>query len=209
MSLDATLLAEQIIRAILGGSLPAGTRLDRQGTDTADALMDKALDQVCACGMAERHPDLGVRVTVPDPVLLLDRFEALGEISGLCASLAARRASPSDMIAIEELVGRMQDVDPDAYRRMGLDLHDRICRMTKNAELGRVCGDLRWRLAPIWPLWLDHAEYWRRSMHEHRALVEAICARDEAQAGVIMRGHLRAIAREVLFTAGICPTDPV
>ena len=209
MSLDATLLAEQIIQAILEGSLAPGTRLDPPGPHPADALMDAALDQVCACGMAERHPDLGVRVIVPDPVLLLDRFEALGEISGLCASLAARRASSSDMIAIEELVGQMQDVGPDAYRRMGLDLHDRICRMTKNAELGRVCADLRSRLAPIWPLWPEQAEYWRRSRHEHRALVEAICARNEAQAGIIMHGHLRAIAREVLFTAGICPTDPV
>lgn len=81
--------------------------------------------------MAERHPDLGVRVTVPDPVLP-DHFEALGEISGLCARLAARRAFWSDMIAVEELVGRMHKVS-----------------------------------------------------------------------------HLRAIAREVLFAAGICPTNPV
>lgn len=209
MSLDATRLAEQIIRAILGGRIPPGTRLDQPGPDRPPALVDKALAQVCACGLAERHPDGGVRVAAPDPTLLLDRFEALGEIAALCASLAARRAPMAEIHTLEDLVGRMEDTDPEAFRQMSLDLHDQICRMTKNPELCRVCADLRSRLAAIWPAWPDHADHWQRSMHEHRVLVEAICDRDSDQAAIIMRGHLRAIAREVLFTAGICPTDPV
>lgn len=213
MSLDATRLAEHIVHAILGGRLPPGTRLDH--TDIADrlgmspALMDQVLAQVCACGLAERHPDHGIRVIAPDPATLLDRFEALGEIAALCASLAARRAPVDEMHSLEDRVGRMEDADPDAYRQMSFDLHDHVCRMTKNAELCHVCSDLRLRLRPVWPAWPGHTDWRRRSMHEHRALVEAICDRDEDQAAIIMRGHLRATAREVLFTAGICPTDLV
>lgn len=205
--------AEHIIHAILAGRLPPGARLDRSGLadrlDLPPALMDKVLDQVCACGLAERHPDQGVRVISPDPAALLDRFEALGEIAALCASLAARRAPVAEMHRLEERVGRMEGADPDAYRQMSFDLHDHVCRMTKNAELCHLCADLRLRLRPVWPAWPNETDRRQRSMHEHRALVEAICERDEDQAAIIMRGHLRATAREVLFTAGICPTDLV
>ncbi len=209
MSPEATRLAEQIIGAILGGRLSPGTRLDPPGADLSTALLDAALAQVCASGLAERHPDGGIRVAAQDPTLLLDRFEALGEIAALCARLAARRAPVEDMRSLDDLVNRMEDTDPLTFRQMCLDLHDQICRMTKNAELCRVCADLRSRLHPVWPIWPDQADHRQRCRHEHRALVEAICARDEDQAAIIMRGHLRAISREVLFTAGLCPTDPV
>ena len=144
-----------------------------------------------------------------DQTLLLDQFEALGEISALCASLAARRMPVAEMQGLEDLVNRMEEADPDTFRQSSFDLHDRICRLTKNAELCRIAGDLRSRLAPLWPAWPEQTDRRQRSMHEHRALVEAICDRDEGQAAIIMRGHLRATAREVLFAAGLCPTDLV
>lgn len=144
-----------------------------------------------------------------DPTTLLDQFEALGEVSALCATLAARRAPLAEMQALEDLVSRIEEADPHAFRQASLDLHDRICRLTKNAELGGLAAGLRTRLAPLWPVWSVGDDRRQRAMHEYRALAEAICDRDEDQAAIVMRGHLRALSREVLFTAGLCPTDLV
>ncbi|WP_295047628.1 FCD domain-containing protein [uncultured Paracoccus sp.] len=144
-----------------------------------------------------------------DPTILLDQFEALAEISALCATLAARRAPVAQMRALEDLVARMATVDPHAFRLASFDLHDRICHLTKNSEICALAAALRHRLAPLWPVW-PVAGIWRqRAMHEYGALADAINDRDESQAALVMRGHLRALGRDVLFTQGLCPTDRV
>ena len=55
-------------------------------------------------------------ISPSDPTILLDQFEALAEISALCATLAARRAPVAQMRALEDLVARMATVDPHAFR---------------------------------------------------------------------------------------------
>lgn len=155
-------LADQITDAILGGKLPAGTRLDEAGLAALlglpPALVRKALAEVCARGLAERRPGQGFEVVTPDLAVLLDWFEALSEIQALCAGLAARRAAPADLLALEDLVTRMEDADFPAYRQMTVDLQDRICRMARNAELARMAADLRRRLAAVSRGLPDHAD---------------------------------------------------
>ncbi len=203
MAFHAARLADQIIEALLGGQLAPGTRLDRNALaawlDPSPETLDMALAQVCAQGLARRHPEHGVEVLAPHPAALVDRFEALGEIQALCASLAARRARSSDLRALEDLVTQLEDAEPGACRQMTLDLHDRICRMSRNAELARMAADLRRQMAASGPQAMNHPDRWRQWIEEQRALVEAICERNEGLAATIMRGHLRAAAREVLF----------
>lgn len=205
MTSNTVRLADQISEAILEGEFPPGTRLDEAGLATRFGLsrtpVREALAEVCARGLAERRPYRGVEVVSPDPAVLLDRFEALAEIEALCASLAAGRAQMADLLGLEDLVQRMEDAGPEDYRQMNFDLHDRICRMARNAELARVADDLRLRLAAVRRAQLGHADRRQRSMREHRALVAAICDRDAGRAASVMRAHLRAGAQEVLSMA--------
>ncbi|MFC3166734.1 GntR family transcriptional regulator [Paracoccus fontiphilus] len=200
---DAMRLADRIGDAILKGDVPPGTRLDAAGVASLLGLSEAAardvLAEICARGLAQRRSATLVEVMSPDPAILLNRFEALGEIQALCAGLAARRAPAGDLLALEDLVARLEEADSEAYAQMSLDLHERICRMTRNPELARVARELRQQLSADWRTRLGHASRRQRSIEEHRALVEAIQDRNEGLAATIMRGHLRADAREVLF----------
>lgn len=198
-------LADRIVDAILAGRLPPGARLD-EGVLAAEAdpaTIREALADVIARGLARHHPEGGVEVTPLDPAILLEWFEALGEIQAKCAMLAARRAPGVDLLPLEDLVAQMEDAEFETYRQLAFELHDRICRMAKNREMARIAAELRGRLA-VASRGVSFALAARRSwwLEEHRALLDAIGTRNEALAATIMRGHLRASSREVLFTLG-------
>lgn len=205
MASRAMRFADRIGDSILKGVLAPGARLEEPRLAALSGLsgdeVRQALDELCARGLA-RRVEGGAVVGQPDPVVLLDQFEALGEIQALCAGLAARRAPLAEVLAAEELVLRMQDADLPAYRALVDELHDRICRMGRNVELARIAAGLRRRVAvgsgAAVPALANRRDWW---LEEHRALLDAIAERNETLAVTVMRGHLRAAAREVLFMA--------
>lgn len=134
-----------------------------------------------------------------DPDGLLALFEAMAEIDALCANLAAQRAHAADLPGLEEMLQGMAVARPADYPDLNFELHDRVCAMARNAELARIAQALRLRLAPVRRIQLGHVDRQRRSLREHRALVDALGDRNGALAAGIMRAHLRVAMREVLF----------
>lgn len=204
-------LAESIISAILGGVYPVGSRLEprilahelHQSPDRIQA----ALTEVCARGLGVRLADDTVQVQPTQLPVILDKMEALGEIQALCAGLAARRAPISDLPVLEDIVSRLEEMDFDTYRRIIVDLHDNLCQLSKNTELSQQARSLRQQMLPILTTLPDDPDRRRWSADDHRALIGAIGERNEILAATIMRGHVRALGRQVVFSAAFQPDN--
>jgi DNA-binding GntR family transcriptional regulator len=195
-------LADQISSDILTGVMPAGARLEEvalaERFGCSRTPVREALSELCARGLAQRRAGRGVEVIRPDSDLLLDQFEALAEMEGLLAGMAAHRGTLSEVMALEELLVVMEAAEAAAYPELNLRLHERICMMSGNRELARMAGEMRRRLDALRGAQLRSDNRRLRSAREHADLVKAIAARDAMLASRIMRDHLRASARASL-----------
>jgi len=195
-------LADQMGSDILTGLLPAGARLEEvalaERFGCSRTPVREALSELCARGLAQRRAGRGVEVIRPDSDLLLDQFEALAELEGLLAGMAAHRGSLAEVMALEELLAVMESAAAEAYPELNLQLHEQICAMSGNRELTRVAGEMRRRLDALRGAQLRSEGRRLRSSREHADLVIAIAARDAKAAARIMRDHLRASARASL-----------
>jgi DNA-binding GntR family transcriptional regulator len=201
--------ATQALRgAILSGRLPTGARL-RQ-TDLAAQLgisrtpIREALGKLEQEGLVELLPGGGVRVAVmdlPDAVELYDVREVL---DGLAARGAAERAGPGALARLEKALGRMAQClerqDANQWFAAHVAFHEEIFRASGNRRLGAFLSVVRLSIRHFHPLLLTTERRLGRAWEEHRAILDAITARDAAGAERLARTHI-ANAREIVLTA--------
>lgn len=126
-------------------------------------------------------------------------FELLGArefLEGAIAEQAARVARPEDIERIDASLLAMQNVEHPGDASM---IHDRafhvaVAGCLGNAVLVRVVGELfDQRLNPYFAKlahYFENSRSWRAALDEHRAVRDAIVARDPARARDAMRDHL-------------------
>ncbi|MBI4636685.1 MAG: GntR family transcriptional regulator [Candidatus Rokubacteria bacterium] len=184
--------------AILDGRLEAGARL-RQ-TDLADRLgisrtpIREALGRLRQEGLIELLPGGGVRVALLD----LDRAVALYDIrevlDGLAARLAARRAPAAALATLERALGRMAQClerqDPNRWFPAHVAFHEEIFRASGNTRLQGLSAVVRLSIRQFHPLLLKTTDRLAAAYREHRAIYEAIAARDGERAERLARAHI-------------------
>ena len=191
-------IREALEQAVLLGELARGERLDE--TRLAERFrvsrtpVREALQLLLAGGLVEHRPHRGVFVRAPDAIELLEMFEVMAELEGLCGRLAARRARVEDLA----LLGRLADAceraleseDSDHYYRENERLHLALFRLSGNAFLERQAVVLHRRLQPYRRLQLRVPERLRQSMTEHRVILAAIAAGRGEDAARELRAHV-------------------
>jgi GntR family transcriptional regulator, transcriptional repressor for pyruvate dehydrogenase complex len=140
-------------------------------------------------------------VATPDPEKLgespRENMEARALIEGAIAAAVAPFARPKALKALRALFERMaQEVEagqvPIAADRQ---FHLAIAQMTDNDVVVRTVGDLfdeRHRpLSSKLRVHFEGEDTWAAALDEHRAILEALEARDAVQAHAAMQRHLR------------------
>lgn len=194
--------------AIVAGELQPGDRLVERELAERHAVsrvpVREAIRALVAEGfvVAESPRRLVVRqLTRTDVEELFELREAL-EVHA--AGLAARRAVPADLAALDDLIDQAARAtaarDAEKITEINTAVHDRILAAARNslltAALEPVEGRLRWltRRNDAWPKLLD----------EHRGMVEAIASGDAGRARAAALSHVRAnrlVTLRVLFGA--------
>jgi GntR family transcriptional regulator of vanillate catabolism len=192
---------------ILSGALPGGTRLAEVAL--ADELgisrtpIRAALSRLAEEALLERK-GAGFVVRRFDLADVVDAIELRGVLEGTAARLAAERgALPADLAEADEILGKIDialadPLDLDAYSNLNSRFHALLARMAQSpvlqTEITRISGlpfagpsafieDTRARqLATTLTL----------AQSQHRAIVEAITAREGARAEALAREHARA-----------------
>jgi DNA-binding FadR family transcriptional regulator len=136
----------------------------------------------------------------PDQEFLMALLELRTSIEPAAARLAAQRASPRQILDIEESWRAMAASLPhdiDACCRHDLDLHERIIAAAGNAFLARFAAVIRTALRISFVVSYDARESYENSLAEHWAVADAIRKRLPAEAEHAMRLLLNGTARDL------------
>ncbi|MGY6534644.1 MAG: FadR/GntR family transcriptional regulator [Pararhodobacter sp.] len=139
--------------------------------------------------------DLGAAMEEVSPE---DLMEARLLIEPNLVALAVRRASPSEIIHLRDLVARGDKVESMVeFEEVDHAFHTFLSAMARNAFLAGVLENIqRLRRSPAWGglrrrgLTEDRQ---RRYQEQHAAIVDAIEARDQNAACALMRQHLEEV----------------
>ncbi|MBE1879043.1 GntR family transcriptional regulator [Myceligenerans pegani] len=196
MAVDADIRA-----LILEGELVPGQRLieselvERFGASRA-AVRD-AFGRLEGEGLVERVQNRGARVRVIPFDEAIEITEVRRALESLCAGKAAERVTDDEIAELRGIAAQMKDAagsgDVGEYgllnRRLHACIHEISGQGTARALIARLRGQIvrhQYRLAmkPGRPA---------KSVEEHIAIVDAICARDRVAAEAAMAAHIDSV----------------
>ena len=197
-------LKDAIAESIVRGELPAGQRLDEVSVAQRFAVsrtpVREALKQLAAMDLVELRPHRGAIVAGLEPERLAALFEAMAEIEAICARLAAVKMPAAEREQLEILWQRcdavlLRSADIEAVHVTNQDFHAAIYQGAGNEFLADAAHALRRRLAPLSRAQFGLTGRPSDSAAEHKAVMQAIRARDGAMAERAMRRHVESIKR--------------
>jgi DNA-binding GntR family transcriptional regulator len=190
---------------IISGKLTPGERLDEarlaERFQVSRALVREALRHLASSGLAEMRMRQGAMVRKRTVAELVDSFQVMAELEGLCARLAARRISVSQRCALERAcracIESAEAEDPDAFYRASLAFHETICAASQNKVLEDYTCALRRAVGPYRRYATHSLGRMAASSDEHETVMRAVFAGREKEADDLMRQHVGLLGEEV------------
>jgi DNA-binding GntR family transcriptional regulator len=188
-------------QAIMSGELAPGTRLEEQELaeryNVSRTPVRETLRLLASSGLVEMRARQGAVVATLTVPKLLEMFQVMAELEGLCARLAARRISPpyrERLAASHERCAQAALAnDAEGFLDANRAFHEAIYAASNNPFLEEMTRSLRNRVAP----YRRHVTYqpgrMADSIREHRAVLDAIDGRDAEGAHRVMRDHVNLL----------------
>ncbi len=210
-----TELKAQLEHEIISGLLRPGQRLDELSLasrfEVSRTPVREALLQLASIGLVEMRPRRGAIVASVGLKDLLDMFEVMAELEGMCARLAARRVSDQECIQLRAIFNdskiAVDERDFDAYYACNVRFHETIYMASRNAFLADQTMALRNRLAPYRRSQLHQHGRLPGSLAEHKSILLAIESRDVEKVENLMKQHLSAQGGSVQDFIATLPAD--
>jgi DNA-binding GntR family transcriptional regulator len=191
-------LRESIEEDIATGRLLPGTRLDEVELATRFGVsrtpIREALRLLLGEGLVETRPQRGAVVAQVTPQRLIEMFEVMAELEGMCVRLAARRFTDAELADIEAAHeacrGSAVARDADAYFYANERFHYALYAASHNTYLFEQAAALQRKLRPYRRLQLRVRNRPQRSFEEHQAILDALRAGDADTAVQAIRAHV-------------------
>lgn len=169
--------------------------IDRYGASRTP--LREALLRLEAMGLIRRLPRKGAALFKPSLEEFLAILEVHAKLEGQAAGLAARRASPEHLAALEQIVSAcethaktMGDADPDGYYQLNLRFHAAVAEATGNPFLLDMIKMNARKLLAYYRARYRYAGAIGESAREHRELLTLIAAHHAEAAEVMMASHV-------------------
>ncbi len=154
----------------------------------------EAIQQLVASGLVTVMPKRGTFVARVGLDQLIEMFEVMAELEGMCGRLAARRATREELGALadsmERCVAAAEAGDTDEYYYENEGFHQAIYAASHNGFLANEASQLKQRLKPYRRLQLQVRHRMGNSLAEHREILAAIEAGDADEAEQTLRDHV-------------------
>lgn len=194
----ANVVQAEIERMIVDGELKPNERVNEnalaQRLGVSRGPIREACSAIAAMGLIEIIPNRGFFVRALSDEEALDLSEARAGIFGCMVMLAAERATEAETAALRELVDRMDAIVPtgevSVYYPVNLEFHDRLARACGNARLAQMYRSLVRELHIQRYRALASGDVLKVSNAEHRAILDAVAARDPMAAFQAGRSHI-------------------
>lgn len=182
---------------IFTGRLPPGSPIDEDAISERFSVsrtpVREAMLQLIESGLVEKNSRQRATVAKLNVRRLLQLFEALSEVEGLCAKLAARRMTKADkdeLVQNHELAAKTLAAHDEAeYFRLGRRFHGIIIRGTHNDVLIEMTNKLVLPLVPYRRFQLGRDGRQEVNQSDHGAILDAILAGKSDDAYDLMRRH--------------------
>ena len=191
-------MREQLEQDIITGVFQPGDRLDEvslaERFSTSRTPVRETLQRLASSGLVDYRPRRGVFVRRISLNELVEMFEVMAEMEGMCARLAARRITPEWSKRLADSMAACEEAakagDPDHYYRANSEFHILIYEASQNGFLVEQAKALHTRLAPYRRLQLRVLYRIRHSMVEHREILTAIEEGNSKKAETAAKEHV-------------------
>ncbi|GGC94123.1 GntR family transcriptional regulator [Vreelandella lutescens] len=195
---NAQRLRDSLEDDIINGRRAPGERLDPEALgqefNVSRTPVREAFQQLVASGLVTVSPKKGTFVAKVGIDQLIEMFEVMAELEGMCGRLAARRISEPELAALKAAHQRCEAAalagDTDEYYYENEAFHDCIYTASHNTFLASEARQLKQRLKPYRRLQLQVRQRMHNSLHEHQTIVDAIEQGDAAQAQQALCDHV-------------------
>jgi DNA-binding GntR family transcriptional regulator len=200
---DGSLGAEayrRIRERIVSLELPPASLIDEQSLAAEIGLgltpVRQALRRLAWENLVVIMPRRGTLVADVNPADLSALFEVRIELEGLAAQLAAARATPRQLAALDDLMTRTRDAlaapAPDHRRLIELDreMHELLAQAAHNEVLAQTLDAHYVHVLRLWNIAIERVGELPSAISEHLAIAKAVTDHDGASARELMRTHV-------------------
>jgi DNA-binding GntR family transcriptional regulator len=161
----------------------------------------EALQRLACEGLVVLRPRRGAFIAGLSILDLQQIFELRRVVEGYAATLAAERASESDIGTMRAILERLdaagQNGNAQAYIEIDRAFHRALARSTRNRFLESTLERLYNLNLRLWYLALDQIGSMRAAVEEHRRILNAIEQRDGQQAQAIIQEHITSFQNRI------------
>ncbi len=175
---------QRLKEAIRAGDLIPGQQLVEsvlaEWCEVSRTPIREALSKLQHDGLVERN-DRGLVVRERSPEEVLDIYETRIALEGTAARMAAERRNSHDLILLRRAMARLEELgteEVDVMVRANRQYHTAVWRASHNSSLIDLLERLDLHLVRYPANTLESPGRWERSNEQHRAIAEAIEARD-------------------------------
>lgn len=191
-------LKDALEEDIINGRLLPGEKLDSDALarqyGVSRTPIREAVQQLVVTGLVMVQPKKGTFVAKVGFDQLIEMFEVMAELEGMCGRLAARRIQPAELEALRTALHRCEQpdvlADPDDYYYENEEFHSCIYSASHNHFLAAEARQLKQRLKPYRRLQLKARNRINNSIEEHRKVFDAIEGGNEQQAEQCLKEHV-------------------
>ncbi|MBB4369341.1 DNA-binding GntR family transcriptional regulator [Bradyrhizobium sp. cir1] len=199
-------LRQRLEGAIAAGHLEPGSRLDEQEIaqrfGVSRTPVREAFRLMAANNLVELRGRQGATVRSIKAQALIEMFQVMAELEGLCARLAARRVSQAWGAEIGEIHQRLvaagETGDIDVFYDINQEFHEAIYEASRNAFLADQTRKLRNQVAAYRRRVTRMPNRIADTVREHEAIMQAILAHDPERAHSAMRDHVNLLGDNLL-----------
>ncbi|ABQ32989.1 MULTISPECIES: GntR family transcriptional regulator [Bradyrhizobium] len=193
-------LADDIVRGALAPGAPLDETEIAKRFNVSRTPVREALRQLAASGLIEARAHRGAVVARPSVDRLTGMFEAMAELEGLCAGLAAQRMTPVERQRLEAIHEELRNLshagNPERFHEVNERFHNAIYAGAHNAYIAEITLATRVRVQPFRRAQFRNLGRLAKSHAEHDRVVVAILRGDKAGAASAMKAHIELVRGE-------------
>lgn len=194
----ANVVQAELERMIIDGELKPNERVNENGLSQQLGVSRGPIREACsalaAIGLIEIIPNRGFFIRALSNDEAQDLSEARAGVFGCLAMLLAERITDAEIERLRALLQRMDEIaklgDVHVYYPVNLEFHKAIADQARNKRLAAIYQSFVRELHIQRYRALASPDVLAISNAEHRAIVEALVARDPVRALVAARSHI-------------------
>ena len=199
------ILVSEIEKLIVNGSMVPGQRLDEmvlaKKYGVSRTPVREAIRALIAIGLVQNTGKQGSQVAKLSISMLIEMFELMAVLEGMCAQLAARRATKNQLFEMQKTHELLEETFEKGthkeFYNVNLQFHDQLYSASHTQYLAEETLRLRRRLSPYRMRVTFQPGRMNSTLEEHNKILIAIKKGESELAKNEAISHLRLIGNDL------------